>query len=126
MPFALLTIGLVLTVAAVNGHESDLFTLVKGDFGGPNNFVYWFIAIMVIGSLGYIEKFRPLSHMFLALVLVGLLLHKQGFFNQFQSAIAGTTNTSTAVAATAAGIATGAVLPTISPLEVLSGLSGVI
>jgi hypothetical protein len=93
MPFALIVIGTVLLVAAARNTQGDLFDLVKGDFTGPNNFIYWFISIMIIGSLGYIPKLKPLSTAFLALVIVVLFLTrgKQGFFGKFTEAIGTTT-----------------------------------
>lgn len=74
MAFALLTIGLVLLVSAVRNTQGDFFTLVKGDFTGPNNFVYWIAAIGVIGAVGYIPKLKPLSTAFLVLVVLVLVI----------------------------------------------------
>ena len=59
MPFALLIIGLVLLIASVRNTTSGptgLFALVQGEFTGPNNFLYWMTAILVIGFVGYIPK----------------------------------------------------------------------
>lgn len=100
MPFALLIIGIWLLIAGVRDtagpvtKQNTLFYLVRGDFTGPDNFVYWFIAILLIGSIGYISKLKPLSTAFLWLVIVVLFLKKGsssgvggGFFNQFIAGI---------------------------------------
>ncbi len=108
MPFALLLIGIWLLVAGVRNtagpasQSGTLFALVHGDLTGPDNFAYWFIAIILIGAIGYIPKLKPLSTAFLALVVVVLFLKKGnsngvggGFFNQFISGIGVTANTTT-------------------------------
>lgn len=76
MPFALLIVGIFLLVAGVNNKQGDLYTLVKGDFSGPNNFVFWIVSILVIGAVGYIPKLKPISDAFLVLVIVVLFLSK--------------------------------------------------
>ena len=97
MPFALIIAGLVLTISGVRGTQDDLLTLLRGDFTGQNNFIYWVIAILIIGSLGYIKSLEPVSRAFLALVLVVLFLKRGnpngvggGFFEKFTQQI-GTT-----------------------------------
>ena len=101
MPFALLIVGIVLVVAASRNKQDDLFTLIKGDFTGTNNFIYWFVSILIIGSLGYIPKLKPLSTALLVLVVIVLVLTKGkagtggGLFNQFVSQLSSTTKTST-------------------------------
>ena len=94
MPFAFAIIGLVLLVSGVRGTSGDLVTLLKGDITGSNNFVYWVLSIGIIGALGYIEDFRPLSRAFLVLVIVVLVLAQDkkgaggGFFTRFNQSIA--------------------------------------
>lgn len=109
MPFALLIVGLALLVAAVRDKQSELFTLIKGDFTGPNNFVYWITAMLVLGSLGYIPKLKPLSVGLLVLVVLVLILTKGnpsgiggGLFQQLASQL-GSTQTATATAPAATG-----------------------
>ncbi len=94
MPFVLLIAGAVLLTSAVRNTQDNLFALVKGDFTGSNNFIYWFLAIFIIGSIGYIPKAKPVSTMFLALVVLVLVLTRGnpnatggGFFQQFTSQI---------------------------------------
>jgi hypothetical protein len=89
MPFALLIVGIVLVTAGVRDTTGDLTKLVKGDFQGQDNFAYWLVSILIIGSLGYIEEFRPLSRMFLVLVIVVLFLTNGGVFAKFNQQIFG-------------------------------------
>jgi hypothetical protein len=101
MPFALLLVGLVLLISGVKNTQDTLFATVKGDFVGQDNFIYWFVAILIIGAVGYIPKLKPISTAFLALVIVVLFLKKGssnglggGFFAQATSAL-GSTSTAT-------------------------------
>jgi hypothetical protein len=102
MPFALLIVGVFLLVASIRDSQDTLFALLKSDFTGQNNFFYWFIAILVIGAVGYIKPLKPLSNAFLVLVVLVLFLKKGnpitaggGFFKQFNTAI-GSTQTASA------------------------------
>ena len=116
MAFALLIIGAILLVSAARGTTDGpdgLFTLLRGDFTGQGNFIYWFVAILLIGMLGYIPKVKPISVAFLALVVLVLFLSRGdpskaggGFFEKFTQGLAKTTtqndvSTSTAQAAAA-------------------------
>jgi flagellar biosynthesis component FlhA len=94
VPFAFIIVGTVLLISGVKGTSQDLLSLVKGDLTGSNNFVYWIIAILVVGSIGYIPGFRKFSIAFLSLVLIVLFLKEGnpngsggGFFQEFQNSI---------------------------------------
>ena len=109
MPFALLIIGAVLLVAAVKGTTDSLFSLVVKDFTGPQNFIYWMVAILLIGSLGYIPKLKPVSVSLLGLVVLVLFLSRGdpkyvggGFFEKFTAGLGSTT---AATPAPSAGVA---------------------
>lgn len=92
MPFALIIIGVVLILVGYQGTQSQLFTLLKGDFTGSGNFVYWVVSILIIGWIGYIPKMKGLSQAFLALVLIVLFVSHAGFFASFNSQLkSGTT-----------------------------------
>ncbi len=109
MPFALLLIGVWLLIAGVRDtagpstQPGTLFFLLHNDFTGPENFVYWFIAIVLIGALGYIPKLKPVSTAFLVLIIMVLFLKKGsasnlggGFFTQFLNGVGVTQNASNA------------------------------
>lgn len=87
MPFLFIGSGLLLLFTGLNGNAAGLYKLLAGDFTGPNNYVYWMIAIIVLGGIGYIPAFKNLSRTFIVLVLLVLLLDNKGFFAQLQSFI---------------------------------------
>ena len=85
MPFVLILVGVVLVVASVRNTTDVLFSQVKGDFTGPNNFTYWLASILIIGAIGYIKPLQPLSRAFLVLVVVVLVLSHGGLFEQLNA-----------------------------------------
>jgi hypothetical protein len=91
MPFAFIIAGLLLLVSGARGKSQNLVTLIKNDFSGQNNYVYWMLSIFVLGGLGYIQDFRAISRSFLILVVVVLIINEDqngnSFFTQFQAAI---------------------------------------
>lgn len=87
MPLVFIVVGLVLILTGLKGDPTELYDLVKGDFTGPNNFVYWSLAIFVLGAIGYIPSLRNLSRLFIVLVVLVLLVNNRGFFSQLQSFI---------------------------------------
>lgn len=125
MPFALLILGILLLVAGARNTQDILFALFKGDFGGQDNFIFWFLAIVLIGAVGYVPKLKPVSTAFLGLVIVVLFLKKGstggtggGFFAQFTQAIGGTQNAATSSASTPSST------PSPLPLGNVGGTSG--
>jgi hypothetical protein len=119
MVFALAIVGLVLLVTAVRGTTSDLFMLVRSDFIGTDNFIYWLVAILIIGAVGFIPKARPISTALLGLVVVVLFLKNGntgapggGFFSQFTAGLQSTTTAAPASApAATAGTAVAPPVP---------------
>ena len=108
MAFALLIIGLSLITVTVRNTQDTFTARVANDFKGTGNFVYWIVAILIIGAVGYIQKLKPVSDAFLVLILLVLFLKRGnpgtasgGFFNQFLTAIkstgGGSTSTGTGV-----------------------------
>lgn len=83
MALVLLVTGLWLLIAGVRGSEQQAIALLKSDFTGPNSFVPWVTAVVLIGAVGYFDDMAGLSDGFLALLLVVLLLSNGGFFEQF-------------------------------------------
>jgi hypothetical protein len=89
MPFALAIIGLALIVTAIRGTTTQLFSLIKSDFTGSGNYIWWIVSLLVIGAFGYIKRIQPVVNMFIVLVLVVMFIGagKKGFFAQFTDAI---------------------------------------
>lgn len=87
MPLLFIGTGLILVLTGLKGDGGKLWGLVQGDFVGPNNFVYWMVAMLVLGALGYIPALEKLSRLFVILVVVVLLLDNKGFFAQLQAFI---------------------------------------
>jgi len=90
MPLALLLIGVVFLTAAVRGTHTLLFETLKDDFTGPNNFLYWGLALFVISAAGYYRPLKPLSNAFMLLVVLVLFLSNRGFFEKFMEQIGST------------------------------------
>jgi|SRR5216684_4216624 len=95
MPLLFIGTGVIFLLTGIKGDGSELWQLIQGDFSGKNNFVYWLLSILVLGSLGYIEKLKDLSRLFVVLVLIVLLLDNKGFFAQFQAFINSTQKSAT-------------------------------
>lgn len=78
MPFFLLIAGIIFLVAAIRGNQGELFSLLKEDFGGDNNFFVWVLAIVVIALLGNIKTIKPVSDAFLGLVILVIIVANYG------------------------------------------------
>lgn len=88
MPFVLIALGILFLVVAVQGTQGSLFALLKSEFVGTNSFIPWVAAFVILGLAGYIKPIRPITHAFLALLfLVLVLVNGKGFFAQFNNAI---------------------------------------
>ena len=74
MPLTFLIIGVVFVASAVNGTSAQLISLIKSDFTGQNNFIFWLVALIIIGAVGEIEELRPVSNAFLVLVILAIIL----------------------------------------------------
>lgn len=105
MPFVLIVIGVILLVTAIQGTTGTLASMLAQDTFGAGGFLYWFVAILIIGAVGYIPKLKTASDLMLLLVLMVLLLSQKGFAKQFVAAL-GQVNPATATTTgTAAGTA---------------------
>ena len=139
MAFVFLLVGLVLVVSAARDTQDQLSTLVKGDFTtttGKPGFLYWILAVMAVGAVGYIPKLEKFSNAALALVVLALFLNKnnRGFFSQFQQQLAAGTQPQAAAtpstlgstdSGTATSNGTGNSFNSIIPqLPILNGLTG--
>lgn len=100
MPFALLFAGILLITVAIRNRQTEFVQLLRADFSGPGNFMYWVLALVVLGSIGYIPKARPVANLFIVLILIVLVLKRGnssgvggGVFQQLTQAL-GLTETS--------------------------------
>lgn len=87
MPFIFILIAIMLIFMGYRGTQKDFFALLKGDFTGQNNFIYWIISLFVVGAIGYIPKLKNFSDSFMVLILLILIISNNGFFNKFTSQI---------------------------------------
>jgi hypothetical protein len=124
MAFVLIIAGAVLLVAAVRNAQQVLFALLRRDFTGPNNFIYWVVSILIIGAVGYIPRAKPASDAFLILIILVLFLKKDtGFFARFQQALGSTQTASQDQLRQQAIDALGSVGP-VQPTQSPGGASG--
>src|SRR5487761_2645425 len=87
MPYVFIIAGAVILLTAINGTTGELGAMLKTDIFGTGGFMYWFIAIVIVGGIGYIKPLKPLSDIILVLlVLILFLSSKGGFFKQFTQA----------------------------------------
>jgi hypothetical protein len=87
MPFVLIIVGVFVFVSAIRGTYTQLAKLLVGDLTGQGSFLYWFVAILVVGAIGYVEPMKKLSDAFLLLLVMVLIIGHKGFFAQFNSAL---------------------------------------
>lgn len=116
VPYALLFLGIVLFVAGIRGTNGTLWTLVKSDFTGSNNFLLWIAAIAIVGGAGYIKPLKPLSIAFMTLLLVVLVLSNKGVFAQLEAFLKNPT-------VTPANVGSGDTTADASPLPPLKPLA---
>lgn len=89
MPIFFGFFGIVLIVAGVRDRiaqgNPSLVSLLEQDMGGSDPMWKWFLAIFLIGAVGYIPDLKPVSRAFMALVIVVFLLSNQGVFSKLQN-----------------------------------------
>jgi hypothetical protein len=112
MPFLFLITGVVFVVSATLNTQGQLLTLLRGDFTGKGNFIYWLAAILLIGAVGYIPDLKPVSRAFLVLVVIVLFINNKGVFANFIAAMNQTQQSSATSTASnpLQGLAQGSVL----------------
>jgi len=74
MPFVLIIIGLLFLISAVRGTQDYLAALIRSEFIGQGSFTYWVVVIILVGAIGYVDKFKKVSTGLLALILISLFL----------------------------------------------------
>lgn len=92
MPYGIAFFAILMIVAGIRGKERDLGALLQGDFIGKQTFLPWMGAIVGIGAIGYFAPLKKTVDMFLALLLIVLVLDKNGgVFSQLQKALTSAT-----------------------------------
>lgn len=83
MPIVLIIAGVVFLVSGTRGTASTLLSLLRGDLTGKDSYLYWAVAILAIGALGYSDTLKPFSRAMTALVVIVLFLKNGGVFDKF-------------------------------------------
>ena len=94
MPIVVLIIGAILLVAAFRNTHGDVATALMEDVPG---FAAWFVALALVGGLGYVPGLKVPSRYLLALVLLTL------FLTSYQQILTGFRNAASGAGKTAAG-----------------------
>lgn len=61
-------------VTAYRGTQSELFSVLKDDFTGSNNFVYWVLAVILVVAVGNIKQLKRVSDAFLVLLVIVIVV----------------------------------------------------
>jgi hypothetical protein len=141
MPFALIIVGVVLLITSVrntygvtqaNG-QPGLGGLLQKDFTGTGNFIFWLVALLIIGAVGYIPKLKPISTALLVLVILVLFLTRGnpqsgtggGFFQQFVQQISSTQSATSSSSIPSTSLpTTGSLIPTLPTLPSIPSIGG--
>ena len=83
MPIFFFLVGLMLLVSGIKGTTKDLVDVVKDDFTGDNNFIFWVAAMAFLVAVGQIKAIRPLTQGFLWLVIIVLIVQSEGLLEKF-------------------------------------------
>lgn len=88
MPFALITIGVLIFFSALNNTAGALGKQLYADlFSEDGGFVYWVAGIIIVGLIGYIPSLKKPSDLFMVLIIIAMLLQNKGFFQQLQTGL---------------------------------------
>jgi hypothetical protein len=83
MPFVFLIVGLMILIIGVRGQSNTAIKLLQSEFTGANSFIQWFLAIMILGLVGYYKPIKPLSDGLIGLVILAMILNEQSQNNIF-------------------------------------------
>ena len=95
MPIFFLAVGVMLVIVGINNRLSDLSALLKEDFkpsGDIASYQTWAVAIILVGSLGYVRALKPVANAFLVLIFITLMLSHKGFVSQLVNTLEGKSN----------------------------------
>lgn len=78
-----------MVIVGARGTYAEFSSRVLAEFQGPlrGSFLGWFISLVAVGALGYIQDLQQISRYLLALVILVLFLSHKGFFEQFMAAL---------------------------------------
>lgn len=85
MPLLLIFIAVAAIAIAVKGTGKQAAALLAHDAPG---FAVWSVSILIVGGIGFIPGLERISRAFLLLILVTIVLSKQGVITQLQNAFA--------------------------------------
>jgi hypothetical protein len=116
MPVILILIGAVILVAALRNTQGDLATALETDLPG---FFKWFLAVAVVGGLGFVPGMKVPSRWLLALVLVVIfLVNYVNVYKGFTSLVTSPPQPSTATQTPAQAYVASPTNPQISQAEI--------
>jgi hypothetical protein len=122
MPFVLVIIGIVLLVAAYKNTQGNLVTALGADVPP---FAKWFLALALVGGLGYVPGMATISRWLLALVLLVIVLtNYQQILAGFTSAGGGAGQAAAAVPSPASAYAANPSNPQITQASVTGTSAG--
>ena len=91
MAWGFILVGALFLIAAWKKKHSELFDLLKDDFTGEGNFIYWVLAIIALIALGTFRPIRPITDGFLGLVVLVIIIapYRNGrdLFSEFRSQV---------------------------------------
>lgn len=76
-----------MVVTAAKGTHVALGNQLVKDFTGAGNFIYWIIALIIIGAISKTPQGEKIAKPFLVLVLTVMVIANKGFFAQFMNAV---------------------------------------
>ena len=89
MPFGLIIIGIILAIAAYRDTLGELFSIVKDVTAESNGLGYWVVAAVILGFMASINSIKEPINAFMILLMVILLIRKNGAIQQITSQIKG-------------------------------------
>lgn len=118
MPFALVTVGVLLFLSAINNTWPALGKQFYADlFSEDGGFVYWAAGLVIVGLIGYIPSLKRPSDLFMVLIILAMLLQNKGFFGELQAGLQAGTGAASGTSANAATPAAAA-----APASAVTGL----
>jgi hypothetical protein len=82
-------VGLFVLSVGIQNRQDEAAAELQRTFSGEGNFLYWILALGVIGAIGSIDAVRTTAKMFLLLLFTVFTLSNKGFFGKLQEAVQG-------------------------------------